>query len=96
LNILFIMYDQLRFDYLGCAGHPYLATPNFERVTCSDTDVEARRGRSARRGVLPFLRDGSEVPEELTSAYRGPVAQNHLSSCGRKPAIHHGHTGSLK
>ena len=51
-----------------------------QRVTCSDTDVEARRGRSARRGVLPFLWDGSEVPEELTSAYRGPVAQNHLSS----------------
>ena len=22
MNILFIMYDQLRFDYLSCAGHP--------------------------------------------------------------------------
>ena len=31
-NILFIMYDQLRFDYLSCAGHPYLHTPNFDRV----------------------------------------------------------------
>ena len=31
-NILFIMYDQLRFDYLSCAGHPYLQTPNFDRV----------------------------------------------------------------
>ncbi|MDJ0627004.1 MAG: sulfatase-like hydrolase/transferase [Rhodobacter sp.] len=31
-NILFIMYDQLRFDYLGCAGHPHLETPNFDRV----------------------------------------------------------------
>lgn len=31
-NILFVMYDQLRFDYLGCAGHPYLKTPNFDRV----------------------------------------------------------------
>ncbi len=29
-NILFIMYDQLRFDYLGCAGHPHLATPNMD------------------------------------------------------------------
>lgn len=26
------MYDQLRFDYLGCAGHPYLKTPNFDRL----------------------------------------------------------------
>ena len=32
MNILFIMYDQLRFDYLSCAGHPHLATPNFDRV----------------------------------------------------------------
>ena len=32
LNILFIMYDQLRFDYLSCAGHPYLETTNFDRV----------------------------------------------------------------
>ena len=32
MNILFIMYDQLRFDYLSCAGHPDLQTPNFDRV----------------------------------------------------------------
>ncbi|MGC6454572.1 MAG: sulfatase-like hydrolase/transferase [Candidatus Puniceispirillaceae bacterium] len=31
-NILFIMYDQLRFDYLSCAGHKTLETPNFDRV----------------------------------------------------------------
>ncbi len=34
-NILFIMYDQLRFDYLSCAGHPYLKTPNFDRVAAT-------------------------------------------------------------
>ena len=32
MNILFIMYDQLRWDYLSCAGHPRLETPNFDRV----------------------------------------------------------------
>ncbi len=32
MNILFIMYDQLRFDYLSCTGHPFLQTPNFDRV----------------------------------------------------------------
>ena len=32
MNILFIMYDQLRFDYLSCAGHPHLHTPHFDRV----------------------------------------------------------------
>lgn len=31
-NILFIMFDQLRYDYLGCAGHPSLKTPNIDRL----------------------------------------------------------------
>ncbi|MCC6008488.1 MAG: sulfatase-like hydrolase/transferase [Rhodobacteraceae bacterium] len=31
-NILFVMYDQLRWDYLSCAGHPSLQTPNFDRL----------------------------------------------------------------
>lgn len=31
MNILFIIYDQLRFDYLGCAGHALLHTLNFDR-----------------------------------------------------------------
>ena len=29
-NILFIMSDQLRADYLSCAGHPALETPNID------------------------------------------------------------------
>ncbi|MGI9410567.1 MAG: sulfatase-like hydrolase/transferase [Hyphomicrobiaceae bacterium] len=29
-NILFIMCDQLRFDYLGCTGHPHLETPHID------------------------------------------------------------------
>ncbi|KZX98474.1 MULTISPECIES: sulfatase-like hydrolase/transferase [unclassified Sulfitobacter] len=43
-NILFIMYDQLRADYLGCYGHPTIDTPamdalaargvRFERAYC--------------------------------------------------------------
>ncbi|MGD9924084.1 MAG: alkaline phosphatase family protein [Pseudorhodoplanes sp.] len=32
-NILFIMCDQLRFDYLSCAGHPTLKTPNIDALT---------------------------------------------------------------
>ena len=29
-NILFIMCDQLRWDYLSCTGHPYLETPHID------------------------------------------------------------------
>ena len=31
-NILWVMCDQLRFDYLGCAGHPTLHTPNIDAL----------------------------------------------------------------
>ena len=31
-NILYIMCDQLRFDYLGCTGHPTIKTPNIDAL----------------------------------------------------------------
>lgn len=31
-NILFIMFDQLRFDYLSCTGHRHLKTPHMDRL----------------------------------------------------------------
>ena len=46
-----------------------------QRVTKSDADILATRGRSLRRGILPFLVDGSEVPEELLQHYRGKAGK---------------------
>ncbi len=31
-NILFIMFDQLRWDYLSCYSHPHLQTPHIDRL----------------------------------------------------------------
>ena len=31
-NILFIMFDQLRFDYLSCSGHAHLKTPHIDKL----------------------------------------------------------------
>lgn len=31
-NVLFIMCDQLRWDYLSCYGHPHLKTPNIDAL----------------------------------------------------------------
>ena len=31
-NVLWIMCDQLRYDYLGCYGHPTLKTPNIDAM----------------------------------------------------------------
>jgi arylsulfatase A-like enzyme len=39
-NILFIMCDQLRWDYLSCAGHPHLQTPNIDRLAARGVRFE--------------------------------------------------------
>src|SRR5262245_17275851 len=31
-NIVFILVDDLRWDALGCAGHPFARTPNIDRI----------------------------------------------------------------
>ncbi len=49
-----------------------------QRVTRSEDDIKAMRGRSLRRGILPFLVDGSEVPEALTERYRGPAPKRYV------------------
>jgi arylsulfatase A-like enzyme len=58
------------YTYLGAWGRRMS-----QRVTKSEDDIRAMRGRSMRRGILPFLADGTEVDEELLSKYNGPVKQ---------------------
>src|SRR5437870_13849918 len=31
-NIIFILVDDLRWDGLGCTGHPFVKTPNIDRI----------------------------------------------------------------
>lgn len=31
-NFVFILVDDLRWDELGCAGHPFIKTPNIDRI----------------------------------------------------------------
>ena len=31
-NVVFVLCDDLRWDTLGCSGHPYLKTPNIDRL----------------------------------------------------------------
>ena len=46
-----------------------------QRVTKSDEDIVVSRGGSLRRGILPFLADGSEVEPELLKKYTGKVEE---------------------
>ena len=58
-NILFIMFDQLRWDYLSCSGHPHLHTPHIDRL--------AERGVRFSRAYIqsPICGSSSPVPVPL-------------------------------
>ena len=67
-NVLFIMCDQLRFDYLSCAGHKTLHTPNIDRL--------------AARGVRftnAYVQSTVCGPSRM-SAYTGRYVRSHGSS----------------
>jgi len=72
-NILFIMYDQLRWDYLSCAGHPVLDTPNFDRLA-------ARGLRFSRAYVQAPICGASRM-----STYTGRYVSSHGASWNNIP-----------
>ncbi len=72
-NLLFIMADQWRFDYFGAAGHPYLKTPNIDRL--------------AQRGVMfsnAFVQSGVCGPSRM-SFYTGRYVASHGATWNRVP-----------
>jgi arylsulfatase A-like enzyme len=73
VNILFIMADQLRWDHLGCSGHPYLKTPHIDAL--------------ARRGVRfsnAFVNSGVCGPSRM-SFYTGRYPITHGATWNRVP-----------
>lgn len=73
MNVLFIMADQLRWDHLGCAGHPWLKTPNI--------DALARRGV---RFANAFVTSGVCGPSRM-SYYTGRYPISHGATWNRVP-----------
>ncbi|MGJ8605096.1 MAG: sulfatase-like hydrolase/transferase [Marivita sp.] len=72
-NVLFIMCDQLRWDYLSCTGHPHLHTPHIDRL--------------AARGVL-FDRAYVQSPicgPSRMSFYTGRYVSSHGSTWNNIP-----------
>ncbi len=72
-NVLFIMCDQLRYDYLGCAGHPHLKTPNI--------DALAARGVRFDRAYVQSPICG---PSRM-STYTGRYVRSHGSTWNNVP-----------
>ena len=67
-NVLWIMADQLRFDYLSCYGHPHLQTPHIDAL--------------ARRGVKftnTYVQSPVCGPSRM-SAYTGRYVRSHGST----------------
>lgn len=72
-NILFIMCDQLRYDYLGCTGHPHIATPNIDRL--------AQKGVRFDRAYVQSPICG---PSRM-STYTGRYVRSHGSTNNQAP-----------
>ncbi|WP_395702589.1 sulfatase-like hydrolase/transferase [Aquabacterium sp.] len=73
MNVLFIMADQLRWDHLGCTGHPWLKTPHI--------DALARRGV---RFANAFVNSGVCGPSRM-SYYTGRYPITHGATWNRVP-----------
>ena len=72
-NILFIMFDQLRWDYLGCYGHPHLETPNIDRIAARGVRFDNARIQSPLCG-----------PSRM-STYTGRYVHSHGASWNLVP-----------
>ncbi|WP_439551902.1 sulfatase-like hydrolase/transferase [Falsiroseomonas sp.] len=72
-NVLFIMVDQLRWDHLGCAGHPFLRTPHI--------DALAARGV---RFAQAYVQSGICGPSRM-SYYTGRYVSSHGATHNRVP-----------
>ena len=82
-NILFIMSDQHRYDYLGAAGADFLRTPNLDRLAaagvrfshcCTNSPVcaPARIGLAAGQqpSRLGALGNNAYLPQSVTTYYQ--------------------------
>jgi arylsulfatase A-like enzyme len=72
-NVLFIMFDQLRWDYLSCYGHPHLKTPNIDRLASMGVRFDRTYIQSPLCG-----------PSRM-STYTGRYASSHGASWNNVP-----------
>ena len=82
-NVLFIMSDQHRFDYMGCAGASFLRTPNLDRLAkrgvyfpycMTNTPVCAPARIGLATGLQPLrlgaLDNASYLPRSVPTYYQ--------------------------
>lgn len=72
-NILFIMFDQLRWDYLSCYGHPTMHTPHIDRLASMGV-----------RFTNAFIQSPLCGPSRM-STYTGRYVNSHGASWNQVP-----------
>ena len=69
-NIIFILMDDMRWDCMSIAGHPFLKTPNLDRI--------GREGAHFKNGFVTYPLCS---PARL---FRKEVLSESLGICGRR------------
>src|SRR5438477_8038441 len=80
-NVIFILMDDMRWDCMSCAGHPFIKTPNIDRIAhegamfknyfvtlplCSPSRATLLTGQYAHKnGVIDNVTDHSALSHEL-------------------------------
>ena len=87
-NILFIMADQLRWDYLSCYGHPHLKTPHIDGLAkkgvqfesafvqspvCGPSRASYYTGRTVSQVVMTSIQCRSNIVDLATASDRRRV-----------------------
>jgi len=92
-NVLFVLCDDLRWDHLGCSGHPFIKTPHIDRLAgegihfvnafcttslCSPSRASILSGRYAHKhGVRDNF---TEYPNDLPSFPRALKASGYQTA----------------
>src|SRR5260370_7411449 len=84
-NFLFILVDDLRYNALGCLGHPFVKTPNIDRIAregaifsnafvttplCSPSRASFLTGRYVRSHKVLGNADSAAITHQLIPSPR--------------------------
>lgn len=88
-NVLWIMCDQLRYDYFSCAGHPYVETPNIDWLANTGTRFTSAFAQSTICGASRvsaytgrYVRSHGATGNEVALRIGEPTLGDHLESIG--------------
>jgi arylsulfatase A-like enzyme len=94
MNVLWIMADQLRWDYLSCYGHPHLHTPNIDRLAVRGVRFDRAYVQSPLCGPSRMSAYTGRYVRSHGSTWNGfplrvgePTLGDHLRRVGVRPVI---------